>query len=372
MFTFARELGDLTWQSAGSVWYIVSWLLGYPSLTLGYGEHLAFSSVFAYQHVSLFEYSVHRWLMHDKRAANATRWERLRETQRDHARHHFEFYGVFNYEPDPVGKDLNLTLTLLSDSVLILLGTLPVFYFDPLTAVFCAALAVVHRNVFNAIHIEMHVEEEPWYTKTPLFVFWRLYHFLHHLDPKKNYNVVFPFWDFLLQTRMKATDAHRKALEHADRMLWLRRELAANNLSGYIVSASSSRLEWLTGIRVDGCCVVLHEAAAIFIDPQSVDQLRIDTAGGYIVSPHKNRPLFQIHATDNPQQAAAQWLRSTNLEETGRMGCYPAKPLNSRLIRAIEARGDELVFSDALDSAMANSTRIGRRLRFAKLKLAAA
>ncbi|WP_369622543.1 hypothetical protein, partial [Pseudoalteromonas distincta] len=74
--------------------------------------------------------------------------EKLRETHKEHMLHHFFWYHNFNDEPNPSGKRFNLTISEASDSILIILGTLPVLFIDPLTGLLSGLLGLIHFFVF--------------------------------------------------------------------------------------------------------------------------------------------------------------------------------------------------------------------------------
>jgi hypothetical protein len=69
-----------------------------------------------------------------------------------------------------------------------------------------------HHWAWNKIHLEMHKPESKGFSKWPIYQFLARYHWLHHRYPNKNFNVVFPFADYLLGTRAKPNAADLKLM----------------------------------------------------------------------------------------------------------------------------------------------------------------
>ena len=169
--------------------------------------------VVSYVFVSLVEYHIHRYLMHDKKLPEGV-YERnpyLLEVYTAHAiRHHREYYKEFDYEPDAVGKTFNL-LIARSDRVIITVLLIPLFllllWVAPIGAVILAAAAFLHNETWNIIHRQMHIPRDVFFKDWRVFHFLARYHFLHHQDNGKNFNVVLPFSDWLRGTLAKASPA---------------------------------------------------------------------------------------------------------------------------------------------------------------------
>jgi hypothetical protein len=155
--------------------------------------------------MSLVEYALHRWVMHRP-------WPWRHSYYVEHAlAHHGFYYRRFNHEPDPIGRVLNVDLSpriaccfLAPLSVLCLLSV-------PYYLTLCA-VALGHALVWTAIHREMHQERRQFFCGMRLYRFLARYHFLHHRQPHKNFNVVLPpLGDLIFGTRAVATEKDEAA-----------------------------------------------------------------------------------------------------------------------------------------------------------------
>ena len=71
-------------------------------------------------------------------------------------------------------------------------------------AIIFVATVVFHHWAWNKIHLEMHKPEHKGFSNWPIYKFLARYHWLHHKYPDKNFNVVFPFADYILGSNAKA------------------------------------------------------------------------------------------------------------------------------------------------------------------------
>jgi hypothetical protein len=169
-------------------------------LALGVAGWLAFSYVF----ISFFEYQIHRHLMHRKRLP---KWlyrvsPYVLKTFESHAVcHHGVWYKRFDYEPDPRGREHNLDIKL-GETAVMLLCLAPVFalllWLSPWGGAIVLAVSVLHNRLWNVLHRQMHIPQRAFFRNWPAFRFLARQHFMHHQQTTKNYNVVFPLFDFLL------------------------------------------------------------------------------------------------------------------------------------------------------------------------------
>jgi hypothetical protein len=72
-------------------------------------------------------------------------------------------------------------------------------------AVVFLAVVTFHHWVRNKIHLEMHKSGERFFSTWPTYKFLARHHYLHHRYPNKNFNVVFPFADYVLRTSAHAS-----------------------------------------------------------------------------------------------------------------------------------------------------------------------
>lgn len=158
--------------------------------------------------MSFIEHQVHSRLMHKRSLV------RFKKTFEAHAiTHHKDHYGeVFCDEPVPVGEDKEIRLTVKKAP----LKALPIAALIALVSWHGALILIVvvtlHHWVWNKIHLEMHKPEQRFFSRWAVYKFLARYHWLHHKYPNKNYNVVFPFADYLLGTGARATARDREQM----------------------------------------------------------------------------------------------------------------------------------------------------------------
>jgi hypothetical protein len=156
--------------------------------------------------LSFFEHFVHRAIMH-RRGLAPTLYRRfafLDGYWRAHAvLHHATYYRRFNFEPDPVGREIDMRLGLQTAARLYA-GVAPaVLLFalaEPLGAVLFSALALTQMYAWGLVHHEMHVPASRFLQRRAVYRFLARYHFLHHRYPACNLNVVNPLADIVLGT----------------------------------------------------------------------------------------------------------------------------------------------------------------------------
>jgi sterol desaturase/sphingolipid hydroxylase (fatty acid hydroxylase superfamily) len=169
--------------------------------------HVLVSVLVVYVLIALGEYTYHRFVAH----MMPLRWLRWvpfwRQRCKKHMRHHCRYYRIFNYEPDPVGRFLDLKVTLLTSCIVIVLATVPAYLIDPITGVVAFAGSVMHSVLFNLVHSEVHLNDSRVLREHAVFRYWESQHFLHHLQPDKNFDGVFPLFDRLVGTLAKPTEA---------------------------------------------------------------------------------------------------------------------------------------------------------------------
>jgi len=148
--------------------------------------------------MSFVEYGIHRWLMHRRTLS----W--LRQVYERHTfLYHRKYCRVFNHEPDPAGRTININLEVWFGLLIAspLLVTLWWFDYTWLAALFAVIIAIHHRT-WSLIHDEMHNQKWRWFRTMWPYTTLQRYHFMHHRYPGKNFNVVLPFWDFVFGTHM--------------------------------------------------------------------------------------------------------------------------------------------------------------------------
>ena len=164
---------------------------------------------------SFFEYFIHKHVMH--RGLPLLRKKRYFDQQyKSHSiLHHGTYYKKFDHEDDLLGKEESITFTK-EEILAVQIGLLPalvfIAWFSPVVAICFSIVAFTHNNLWNIIHREMHQPKNPIWTRTLFYRFLARHHFLHHRHTDMNYNVVFPFADYVLNTRAIATIADNEAI----------------------------------------------------------------------------------------------------------------------------------------------------------------
>jgi Fatty acid hydroxylase superfamily len=200
--------------------FFASSALDYLAKAGMFSLHLLFSLAFTYALVSLVEYFSHRYLQHTRVIAKIfPRIALLEKIFIDHAKvHHHEAYDVFNDEPNLRLRMYNLVIKYRTTAAVMIVLGLPLYAVDHLTAIVFWAVAVGHNLVWTRVHIEMHVNEGHFIRKAPFFKYCEEYHFVHHLYPGKNFNGLFPLWDWICGTFTRTDKNDFAALEATRRL----------------------------------------------------------------------------------------------------------------------------------------------------------
>ena len=154
--------------------------------------------------ISFIEHQVHTRMMHQKGFLSkyTDKYKRVYEA---HAiNHHGHYSKIFTDEPVPPGEDVEIRLNVHKAPIKTLPLTLLVSLFSIPGAFIVAFVAVMHHWIWNKIHLEMHKPEDRGFSKTQAYKFLARHHYMHHVYPNKNFNVVFPFADYVLGTNVRA------------------------------------------------------------------------------------------------------------------------------------------------------------------------
>jgi hypothetical protein len=152
--------------------------------------------------MSFIEHQVHRNMMHRKNVLFFI--PAVKRVFNSHAvMHHGHYSKIFADEALGPGEDKGIRLNLRE-------GFFEALPFCAVLAIFswpCAItflfVALTHHYIWNQIHLEMHQPVEKPFTRTRIYQFLARHHYLHHKHPDKNFNVVFPFADYVLRTNVK-------------------------------------------------------------------------------------------------------------------------------------------------------------------------
>jgi hypothetical protein len=170
------------------------------------GGWIVFSCILA----SFIEHQVHRNLMHRRNFLSARTASFKRMFEAHTLVHHHHYAAIFSDEPVPPGEDRDIRLTVRKAPIKALPFAVLIALFSWLGAVVFVAVMVFHHWAWNKIHLEMHKPEQKLFSTWPVYKFLARHHCLHHRHLDRNFNVVFPFADYVLGTSVRANDVDRK------------------------------------------------------------------------------------------------------------------------------------------------------------------
>lgn len=181
-----------------------------PDTALGFAVEVVASLLLSYALVSFVEHVIHRNLMHRHKLPKLVYKlvPHLHIVHSDHAvEHHGRFYKEFDWEPDPEGREVNLAIRV-QDTAFLGIGQLPIFIgaalFSPILCASYALVGATHNLVWSKVHREMHIpDDKNGFKRWRAYRFLARHHFMHHVHPTTNLNVVFPFADWILGTVSK-------------------------------------------------------------------------------------------------------------------------------------------------------------------------
>jgi len=164
--------------------------------------------------MSFIEHQVHAQLMH-RRNYFSDRSPKYKRVFEAHAiKHHGHYSKIFSDEPVPEGEDEEIRLTVHKAPMKSIPAAALIALFSWQGAMIFVAVITFHHWAWNKIHLEMHKPEKRGFSNWPIYKFLAEYHWLHHRYPNKNFNVVFPFADYVLGTCAKP-NAEDLRLMHA-------------------------------------------------------------------------------------------------------------------------------------------------------------
>lgn len=168
---------------------------------------------------SFVEWWVHRTVMH-RRSLPAFLYRRLPYFEATYAHHailhHQTYYQAYDDEPDPQGRELNIRFVLsdlLSSNLFLLPLHAAYWLWLPVGSAALFLMLLSYWFLWNALHAEMHMPSNHWAYKNPIFRFLNQHHYLHHMHPGRNFNVVFPLVDYLFRTVQRPSAEERRDME---------------------------------------------------------------------------------------------------------------------------------------------------------------
>lgn len=139
------------------------------------------------------EYAFHRWPMHNLRFIR--RLGLGRELFEAHAvLHHGRYYQqAFDHDPDPASRRISIRMSAFEHCGAAALFAVPFGLLVSWVGAACfMAVVAAHAVVWTAVHVEMHMPEGRWFSRTEYYRYVRDWHHAHHLYPGTNFAAVFP------------------------------------------------------------------------------------------------------------------------------------------------------------------------------------
>lgn len=140
--------------------------------------------------MAVVEYVAHRWPMHSRPIGRF-----FKIPFRNHAvLHHGRYYRrSFTHDPDPASEIISMRMSVLEHAAAAAVLAVPFGFLVSWVGAACfMAVVVAHAAVWTAVHVEMHMPEGRWFSRTRLYRYIRDFHHAHHLHPGKNFGAVFP------------------------------------------------------------------------------------------------------------------------------------------------------------------------------------
>ena len=166
--------------------------------------------------VSVIEHQVHSKLMHRPNFLGRRTAGFKRVFEAHSIVHHQQQYSkVFSDEPVPPGEDKEIRLTLRKAPIKALPFAIAIALVSWQGAIVFVAVMWLHHWLWNKIHLEMHKPEQRVFSTWPIYKFLARYHWLHHRYRDKNFNVVFPFADYVLGTSARPNAVDLQCMRQA-------------------------------------------------------------------------------------------------------------------------------------------------------------
>jgi hypothetical protein len=153
-------------------------------------------------YASFFEWTLHRFVMHRPILG-------FTYPYRTHGiTHHTVFGSGRDYHIQDMSTKHLVTMAWWNAPVLLLINSPVGILCGWIAGTWWAYLPFIgamlcYYLVYEYFHFCMHVPGPRWFQKTGLFKWVDQHHRLHHLEPMRNLNVVFPLADWILRTRIR-------------------------------------------------------------------------------------------------------------------------------------------------------------------------
>ena len=174
--------------------------------------------------MSFVEYFIHGFFMHQK-LLPAFMYRLIPPFENaflEHSTlHHDTYFKQFNYEPNPVGRNLNMYIQPMT-TIGGLLACLPFMILFALYVSFIPPLIffivfMLHNFMWNIIHPEMHQPRHPFWSRWAIYKFLARHHYLHHTlhgqHIHRHNNIILPIADFILGQNVVPNEEQRSEMK---------------------------------------------------------------------------------------------------------------------------------------------------------------
>lgn len=155
--------------------------------------------------MSFVEHQVHCQLMHHRNFLSKRKKSFQRIYEAHVLDHHQHYSKEFCDQPVAPGADREIRLNVHRAPIKALPFAVLIAPISLLGAVIFLSVVIFHHWIWNKVHLEMHKPESKFFSTWSVYRFLARHHYLHHRYQGKNFNVVFPFADYVFGTIASAT-----------------------------------------------------------------------------------------------------------------------------------------------------------------------
>jgi hypothetical protein len=157
--------------------------------------------------MGLVEHQCHQTAMHKKHSLSKYITV-LEKVFKHHAvLHHSEYKAAFADVPLPKGEDHGIQLNFVEGFFEALPFSLMLAVVSVPTAIIFEGVVACHHLIWNNIHLNMHRPVKRFFSEWKAYKYLTRHHYMHHVHPDRNFNVVLPFGDIVFGTMHKPTPA---------------------------------------------------------------------------------------------------------------------------------------------------------------------
>lgn len=160
---------------------------------------IIFWTLASYTVLSFIEYYIHKFHMHRPGFLN-----KLHPWLFDHHQkiHHPAYRENFDISNPIEHKDIGIGTPIHKVSIPALIAAILLGYFVSITGgIIFFSCVIIHMIAWNVFHSAMHDPKETWLKKKGIYKFLARHHYMHHLYPRKNFNVICLLADYILGSK---------------------------------------------------------------------------------------------------------------------------------------------------------------------------